>query len=142
MQQKSILACYSRSLNKYQIDYTTVELGPLSIVSLLREYRTLLLGFDVIVHTNHKSLVYPTDTNLDGAKNIRADVFSRMKFESEQQQTLDEEIYAETDEPECVMHGPVIRDHQDKDTMVQKIKSACPTGTSNPDNKLMSLLGC
>ncbi|KAG2786075.1 hypothetical protein PC116_g20526 [Phytophthora cactorum] len=65
-----------------------------------------------------------------------------MKFESEQQQTLDEEIYAETDEPECVMHGPVIRDHQDKDTMVQKIKSACPIGTSNPDNKLMSLLGC
>ncbi|KAG3099611.1 hypothetical protein PI124_g6423 [Phytophthora idaei] len=65
-----------------------------------------------------------------------------MKFESEQQHALDEEIYAETDEPECVMHGPVIRDHQDKDTMVQKIKSACPTGTKNPDNKLMSLLGC
>ncbi|POM74151.1 LOW QUALITY PROTEIN: Pol protein [Phytophthora palmivora] len=40
------------------------------------------------------------------------------------------------------MHGPVIRDHQDKDPMIQKIKTACRAGMHTPDYKLKPLLGC
>lgn len=35
MQENKILACYSRTLNKHQINYTTMELALLSIVELL-----------------------------------------------------------------------------------------------------------
>ncbi|POM74152.1 Gag/polymerase/env Polyprotein [Phytophthora palmivora] len=44
MQQIYILACYSRTLSKHQINYKTMEQDLLSIVSLFREYRTMLLG--------------------------------------------------------------------------------------------------
>ncbi|KAG2791035.1 hypothetical protein PC129_g18861 [Phytophthora cactorum] len=64
-----------------------------------------------------------------------------MQFGSEQQEGLDEEIYATTKEPECVMHCPGILDYQPKDSMVEKIKSACLAGTNNPDYKPMPLLG-
>ncbi|OWY98511.1 Pol Polyprotein [Phytophthora megakarya] len=121
----------------------------------------MLLGFEVVVHTDHKNLIYPTENNLrvkrwkfllseyrrslhyiQGAKNIGEDAFTRMRFESNQQPPLEGEIYAADNVPECVMHGPVIRDHQAKDETIQKIKTACLTGDNNPDYKLMSLLGC
>jgi cleavage and polyadenylation specificity factor subunit 1 len=161
MQQNQILACYSRTLNKHQLNYTTMELELLSIVELLREYRTMLLGFDVVVHTDHKNLIYPTETSLrvkrwklllaeyrltlhyiQGARNVGADAFSRMRFEIAEQTSLMEEICATTEEPQCVMQGSVIRDHQEKDETLQKIKSACLAGKNNPDYKLMPLLGC
>ena len=53
-----------RSLTKHQINYTTMELELLSVVELLREYRTMLLGFFVVVHTDHKNLIYPNETSL------------------------------------------------------------------------------
>ena len=64
MRKNQILACYSRSLNKHQVNYMTMELDLLSSVEMLREYRTMLLGFTVIVHTDHKNLIYPTETSL------------------------------------------------------------------------------
>ncbi|OWZ03089.1 Pol Polyprotein [Phytophthora megakarya] len=161
MQGIKILACYSRSLNKHQLNYTTMELELLSIVELLREYRTMLLGFPIVVHTDHKNLIYPTETNLrvkrwklllseyrltmsyiKGEKNVGADAFSRMRFDTNKDSSLNDEIYAGSTQPECVMHGPVIRQHQDTDQVIQKIKSACLAGTNNPDYQLVPLLGC
>ncbi|GMF14413.1 unnamed protein product [Phytophthora fragariaefolia] len=161
MQGIRILACYSRSLTKHQFNYTTMELELLSIVELLREYRTMLLGFPVVVPTDHKNLIYPTETSLrvkrwklllseyrltmryiKGEKNIGADAFSRMRFDTKEGLLLHEEIYASSSQPECIMHGPVIREHQENDVMIQKIKSACLTGRNNPDYQLVPLLGC
>ena len=64
MQENKILACYPRTLNKHQINYTTMELELLSTVLLLRLYRTMLPGFEVIVHTDHKNIIYPSEKSL------------------------------------------------------------------------------
>ena len=45
MQESTISACYSRALTKHQINYTTMELGLISIVETLLEYRQCFLDF-------------------------------------------------------------------------------------------------
>lgn len=65
-----------------------------------------------------------------------------MRFATDESKSLYEEICATSDEPECVMHGPVIRQHQDADGMIMKIKAACLAGSNNPDYQLIPLLGC
>uniref|UniRef100_A0AAV1T3M6 Reverse transcriptase RNase H-like domain-containing protein n=1 Tax=Peronospora matthiolae TaxID=2874970 RepID=A0AAV1T3M6_9STRA len=141
-----------------------MELELFSLVEILREYRTMLLGFPVVVHTDHKNLIYPTENSLrvkrwklllseyrlsmhyiKGAKNVGADAFSRMRFdnlETKSKLQLAEEVCRTTDEPDCVMHGPVLREHQEKDAMIQKIKTSCLKGNNNPDYQLLPVLGC
>ena len=55
---------------------------------------------------------------------------------------LAEEVCSTTNETDCVMHGPVLRDHHDKDAMIQKIKTSCLKGSDNPNYQLLPLLGC
>ena len=111
MQENEIIACYSRTLHKHQINYTTMQLELLSIVELLREYRTMLLGFEVIMHTDHKNLIYPNETSLrvkrwklllfeyrlslhciKCIKNFGADAFSRMRFDTAEQPQMHDEL--------------------------------------------------
>ncbi|OWY96984.1 Pol Polyprotein [Phytophthora megakarya] len=150
MQEKHILACYSRTLTEHQKNYTTMELELLSIVELLAEYRTMLLGFPIVVHMDHKNLIFPTEKTyyrlsmeyIKGNKNVGAVAFSRMRFETKEQATVVEEMYLANNNPECVMHGPVLREHQQNDKMIQQIHTACLAGTNNPDYRLLPLLGC
>ena len=53
---------------------------------------------------------------------------------------MHDEINAATDDPPCVMHGPVIVQHQERDEKIQTIKSACVAGQNNPDYKLLAFL--
>ena len=164
MQKNQILACYSRSFNKHQVNYTTMELELLFIVEILREYRTMLLGFPVVVHTDHKNLIYTTETSLrvkrcklllaeyrlsmhyiKGTENVGADAFSRIRLDAMNTKThlhLADAIRATADEPDCVMNGPVLHEHQDKDLMIKKINTACLNGSNSPDYQLLPLLGC
>ena len=50
------IAFYSRKLTPAQTRYTTTERELLSIVETLKEYRTILLGQQLIVHTDHENL--------------------------------------------------------------------------------------
>ena len=91
------IAFYSRKLNPAQTKYTTTEQELLSIVETLKEFRTILLGQQLIIHTDHKNLVYKSLTSdrvlrwrlyieeyspdiryIKGEKNVVADALSRL----------------------------------------------------------------
>ena len=58
MQEEKPIAFFSRKLHPAQTRYTTTERELLSIVETLKELRTILLGQQIIVHTDHQNLTY------------------------------------------------------------------------------------
>jgi hypothetical protein len=97
MQQGKPLAFCSRKLNSAQTRYTTSEQELLSIVETLKEFRDIVLGQQVIVHTYHFNILYgklsndriarwrhileeygPKYIHITGKNNIVADALSRL----------------------------------------------------------------
>jgi RNase H-like domain found in reverse transcriptase len=58
--QDKPVAFYSCKLNPAPTHYTTTECELLSIVETLKEFRNILLGQRIKVHTNHENLTYKT----------------------------------------------------------------------------------
>jgi hypothetical protein len=58
MQEGKPLDFYSRKLNSAQKRYTTGEKELLSILETLKEFIDILLGQQVIVHTDHLNILY------------------------------------------------------------------------------------
>jgi hypothetical protein len=98
-QDEKPIAFYSRKLNPAQTRYTTTERELLSIVETLKEFRNILLGHRIIVHTDHKNLTYETFNTervmrwrliieefgpelkyIKGERNIVADALSRLEI--------------------------------------------------------------
>jgi hypothetical protein len=52
------IAFYSRKLQPAQVRYTTTERELLLIVETLKEFQNILLGQQIVVHTDHQNLTY------------------------------------------------------------------------------------
>ena len=122
-QEGKPIAFYSRKLNPAQSRYTTTERELLSIVETLKEFRTILLGHRIIVHTDHKNLVckhfntervmrwrlileeYGPELNyIKGANNIVADALSRLDMLPPEE--VKEKYNGEIQEAECFAGDP------------------------------------
>ena len=98
MQKGRPLAFYSRTLTAPQKAYTTGEQELLSIVEALKEFRNLLFGQRIVVHADHKNILYAnldnqriirwrclveeygaTFEHIAGSKNVVADALSRLE---------------------------------------------------------------
>jgi hypothetical protein len=97
-QNNKPIAFYSRKLNPAQRNYTTTERELLAILETLKEFKNILLGQEIIVHTDHKNLMYknfntervmrwrliikefgPTFEYTPVAKNVVANTISRLE---------------------------------------------------------------
>ena len=144
------IAFYSRKLNAAQTRYTTTERELLSIVETLKSYRNILLGHKIVVHTDHKNLVYKTFNTervmrwrllieefgpelryIKGENNIVADVLSRLGIK-EEEFSLDAFAFDDGDYPDSYpLSLKEIVAEQKKDVNLQ-------TKLALPDSKLRS----
>ncbi|GAX22752.1 putative transposase [Fistulifera solaris] len=107
------LAFYSRKMNKAQQRYTTGEQELLSIVETLKEFRSLLLGQRLIVHTDHMNIIHgklsndritrwrllleeygPEYVHIAGKDNVVADALSRLNCTETVPETVSTGQYA------------------------------------------------
>ena len=54
------IAYWSKTLTDTQKNYTTTEKELLAIVLTLKEYKTMLLGGNLKIYTDHKNLIFRT----------------------------------------------------------------------------------
>jgi hypothetical protein len=71
MQDKNPIAFYSRKLNTAKKRYTTTERELLSSIETFKEYNHIMLGYHIIVFTDHKNNTF------NGLKVLASDCFLR-----------------------------------------------------------------
>jgi len=136
------LAFYSRKLSSAQRNYTTTEQELLSIVGTLKEFRNILLGQIIKVHTDHKNLVHESELKtsqrvmrwrllleefgpeivyIKGPKNVVADALSRLPKQGDIVDDVEAILpFASKDEGIFPIQLQLIQNSQSKDRSLRK----------------------
>jgi hypothetical protein len=149
-QNNKPIAYFSRKLNETQKNYTTEEQELLAIVETLKEYRSMLLGAEINIYTDHDNLTYekfrsqrvlrwrlyieefaPKIQHIPGKQNKIADALSRLPIgEDTNQSTMVDLFYNEmflNDRLQCPINLTVIQQQQNEDREIQElIQQKCP----------------
>ncbi len=97
MQDDRPVAYYSKKINSAQCNYAAIDKELLCVVATLREFRSMLLGAELHIYTDHKNILNvgdlseqqllwisyvdeygPTIHYIEGPHNVIADTFSRL----------------------------------------------------------------
>ena len=154
MQDNKPLAFYTRKLNSAQARYTTGEQELLSIVETLRTFEGILMGQQLVVHTDHLNLLYkklasgrlvrwrmileeygPEIRHIDGVKNKVADALSRLEMASKPHDEINDTHHTvqlsyvtqrEIDNESFPMHPPLIRKCQEEERSLRRLVNHDP----------------
>ena len=141
------VAYFSRKLSAAQRNYTTMEKELLSIVEVLKEFRSMLLGTVIHVHTDHKNLTYANLNTqrvlrwrlfieefrchfhyLPGASNVLADFLSRCPLQEEKSADPTDgfDLFFSTIPLEVYLNAPVNTPNPTNYQLIAQLQQASP----------------
>ncbi len=121
MQEGKQVAYYSKKTNSAQMNYATIDKELLCVVATLREFRSMLLGAELHVHTDHKNILSIVESSqqrlcwisyvdeygrelhyVEGPRNVIADTFSRLSHSNVSSPLVGKKaIYVDSNSESC-----------------------------------------